>query len=195
MYTCELLAYPNAKIKSVEFTNVEKELTFKIKQRLDVVAPGLTLWEYSVFFGQSGEDVLGQWKCTVKYKDQPDEIFLLTVNDILRLPVAEGFRAWFEGGTWNLALRANIGLPQPPSSPPTNVQYLLRVFSEDMHTIVYENRFPMYDGRENLVVFAGIPATYSGYIVRTGARLYGFGAAVVPGQVPEIRPYFSRSLL
>jgi hypothetical protein len=192
MYKCELLAYPGAKIKSVEFTNVQKELTFKIKRGSELIVPSApTLSAYVLYFGKSEEDVIGDWVCTVKYKDIPDESFSLTVNDILRTPDAEGFRAWFENGVWNVALRANIGLPQGFSQS-TNVQYLFKVFSEDMHEVVYAISDPVYDGRENLVIFRGIPADYSGYIIVTEARLWGFGAAVAP-QGP--RPSYCRSQL
>jgi hypothetical protein len=194
MYKCELLAYPGANIKSVEFTNVEKKLTFKIKRGSELIVPppAPTLSAYVVYFGKSEEDVIGDWVCTVKYRDGfPEESFSLTVNDILRTPDAEGFRAWFENGVWNVALRANIGLPQGFSQS-TNVQYLFKVFSEDMHEVVYARSDPVYDGRENLVIFRDIPAEYSGYIIVTEARLWGFGAAVAP-QGP--RPSYCRSVL
>jgi hypothetical protein len=194
MYRCELLAYSGANIKFVKFTNVKKKLTFKIKRGLETTAPfAPTLSGYVAYFGKSEEDVIGDWVCTVKYKDSvPDETFSLTVNDILRTPNPEGFRAWFENDVWNVALRANIGLPQG-SSGPTNAQYLLRVFTEGYHEIVYQITNPTYDERENLVIFNGIPAKYSGYIIVTEARLAGFGAAVAPLQVSH--PHYCRSQL
>ena len=189
MYRCELLANPGANIKSVEFTNVEKKLTFKIKSGHAIIAPfpAPTLSGYVAYFGKSEEDVIGDWVCTVKYKDSvPDETFSLTVNDILRTPNPEGFRAWLENGVWNVALRANIGLPS------TNVQYQLRVFTEGFNEIVYAISNPTYDGTENLVIFKNIPAEYSGYIIVTEARLWGFGAAVTP---QGTGPFYCRSSL